>query len=64
MVDLPNHSCAADLCFYDLAGRIVDRMENVTSNAVLWRPKAKTMNCYIVMVKTGGQKYTAKFMVR
>ena len=61
---LPAHARAADLYFYDLSGRIIDRMLGVTSNAVLWRPKTKTMGCYFVMVKNGSEKYSAKFMVR
>jgi hypothetical protein len=61
---LPGNSRTADLCFYDLSGRVVDQMQGVTSNAVLWRPAVKTMGCYIVMVKSGQEKFTAKFMVR
>jgi hypothetical protein len=61
---LPRNSRSADLCFYDLSGRVIDRMTGVTANAVLWRPTTKTMSCYIVMVKSGQEKYTAKFMVR
>lgn len=60
----PGSSCSADFHFYDLSGRVIDKMLNVTSNAVLWRPKSKTMNCYIVVVKSGGERYTKKFMVR
>jgi hypothetical protein len=61
---LSTHSRSSDLYFYDLSGRVVDKMLGVTSNAVLWRPKTKTMSCYIVQVRNGGEKYTAKFMVR
>ena len=60
----PNASRAADFYFYDLSGRVIDRMLDVTSNAVFWRPKTRSMNCYIVMVKSGSEKYSAKFMVR
>ncbi|MBN1130463.1 MAG: fibronectin type III domain-containing protein [Chitinispirillaceae bacterium] len=60
---LPSHSRSCDLYFYDLSGRVVDRMTGVTSNAVLWRPKTRTIGCYLVMVRSGGEQYTAKFMV-
>ena len=59
---LPGRSRSADLCFYNLSGRMIDRMPGVTSSAVLW--KAKTYGCYIVMAKSGQEKFTAKFMVR
>ncbi|MGA2507997.1 MAG: hypothetical protein ABSF80_11035 [Chitinispirillaceae bacterium] len=63
---LPSHSSSspADLYFYDLSGRVVDRLLGVTSNAVLWRPKTRSMSCYILMARIGGEKYTKKFMVR
>jgi hypothetical protein len=63
---LPSHTVAspADLYFYDLSGRVIDRMRGVTSNAVLWRPKTRSMNCCILMVKIGAEKYTKRVMVR
>ena len=60
----PGNSRTADFYFYDLSGRVIDKMLGVTSNAVLWKPKTRSMNCYIVMVRSGKEKYTAKFMVR
>jgi len=59
-----DNSHAADFYFYDLSGRVVDKILGVTSNAVLWRPKTRSMNCYIVMVKSGAEKYTKRFMMR
>jgi hypothetical protein len=63
---LPGHSTSspADLYFYDLSGRVIDRILGVTTNAVLWRPKTRSMNCYIIMARIGGEKYTKKFMIR
>ena len=61
---LPTHSRFSALYFYDLSGRVVDKMLGVTSNAVLWRPKTRTMSCYIVMVKSGQEKFTKKFMMK
>jgi hypothetical protein len=61
---LPAYMRSADVFFYDLTGRVIDKMSGVTSSAVLWRPKTRTMSCYIVMVRSGSEKYTAKFMVR
>ncbi|MBN2035149.1 MAG: hypothetical protein JW768_00270 [Chitinispirillaceae bacterium] len=57
-------STPADLYFYDLAGRVVDKLLGVTSKAILWRPKTRTMSCYLVMAKIGGKKFTEKFMAR
>jgi hypothetical protein len=61
---LPGHTRTADLCFYDLSGRVIDRMPDVRSNAVLWRPKTRSMGCYIVMVKSGSENYTERFILR
>jgi hypothetical protein len=57
-------STATDLFFYDISGRMVDKITAVTSNAVRWRPKVRSMGCYIVSIKRGAEKYTAKFMTR
>lgn len=61
---LPSTSRNADLFIYDLSGRVVDKMQNIASNAVFWRPKTKSMACYIAMVKANGQTHTMKFMAR
>jgi hypothetical protein len=57
-------SVPADLYFYDLSGRVIDKMLGITANAVLWRPKTRSMGCYIVSVRIGTEKLTRKFMVR
>jgi len=61
---LPQNSRRADLFFSDLSGRMVDKMLSITSNAVVWRPKAQAMGCYIVSAKIGEERYTARFMAR
>jgi hypothetical protein len=61
---LPAASYNADLFIYDLSGRVVDKIGRITSNAVFWRPKSKSMNFYIVVVKSGKEQYLSKFIVR
>jgi hypothetical protein len=61
---LPSAIHPSNLFFYDLSGRRIDEMRNVTSNAVLWRPKARSMGCYFVIVKSGGERYVERFIVR
>jgi hypothetical protein len=61
---LPDNCRNADLFIYDVAGRVVVRMRNITSNAVLFRPKSKSENCYIAVVRNDGTQYSAKFMTR
>lgn len=63
---LPAHAASvpADLYFYDLSGRVIDRMRGVTSHAVLWQPKTRSMSCYIVSARIGTERLTRKFMVR
>jgi hypothetical protein len=63
-VILPPGKRSSDLYFYDLSGRQIDRMRNVTSKAVLWRPKTRSMGCYFVIVKSGGERYVERFFVR
>jgi hypothetical protein len=61
---LPRHTSTADLCIYDLSGRVIDRMQNVTSNTVFWKPKTRSMSCYLLLVKTRAERYTKKFIAR
>ena len=61
---LPFTRRPSDLFFYDLSGRLIDKMAGVTSNAVLWRPKARTTGCYFVFVKSGGVRFVERFIVR
>lgn len=60
----PGAARHADLAFYDLSGRIVDRLTATGSNAVLWRPKTHASGCYVVSAKIDGETYSARFMVR
>jgi hypothetical protein len=63
---LPDRSAEtpADLYFYDLSGRMIDRMRGVTAHAVIWKPWAASKSCYIIRIKTEGRSYTQKFMIR
>lgn len=61
---LPDNCRNADLFIYDLSGRIVERMRNIASNAILFRPKSKSSNCYVAVVKNSGGQYSAKFVTR
>jgi hypothetical protein len=60
---LSSHWHSSDLYFYDLSGRLVDKMLNVTTNAVLWRPRTSSTSCYIVSGTSGMEKYSARFVV-
>jgi hypothetical protein len=60
----PETTRHADLAFYDLSGRMVDRLTATGSNAVLWRPKTHASGCYVVSAKINGESYSARFMVR
>jgi hypothetical protein len=60
----PGAARHADLAFYDLSGRMVDRLTATGSNAVLWRPKTHTSGCCVVSAKIDGETYSARFMVR
>lgn len=60
----PQTARHADLTFYDLSGRMVDRLTAMGSNAVLWRQKSHGSGCFIVHAKINGESYSAKFMAR
>jgi hypothetical protein len=61
---LPLNSRNVDLLIYDLSGRLVDKMQNITSNAVFWRPKSRSMNFYIAVVRSDKQQYISKFIMQ
>ncbi|MGA3050946.1 MAG: hypothetical protein ABSE00_03390 [Chitinispirillaceae bacterium] len=61
---LHGFSGPAELSFYDMSGRIVDKMTGVTANAVRWRPKTQSTGCYIVSVANAREKSVARFVVR
>jgi hypothetical protein len=62
---LPHGKAArSDIYIYDLSGRLVDKIDNVNSKAVFWRPKKKSPDCYIVTVNYGKEKYSARFFAR
>ncbi len=61
---LPDNCRNADLCIFDVAGHVVEIMRNITSNAVLFRPKTKSANSYVAVVRNEGREYSARFMTR
>jgi hypothetical protein len=50
--------------FYDISGRVVDKMLGVNSNAVVWRPNSRITGCFIVQVTSGSEECSAGFLVR
>jgi hypothetical protein len=63
---IPNHSASmvADFSFYDLSGRLVDKIKGIASNAVIWKPQIKSPKSYIVMAKIDGRTFIQKFIMR
>jgi len=61
---LRGFSGPTELSFYDMSGRIVDKMTGVTANAIRWRPKTQSTGCYIVSVASAREKSVARFVVR
>ncbi len=60
----PQTARHADLSFFDLTGRMVDKMTITGSNAVVWRPKTHGSGCYVVSARIDGESFSARFMVR
>jgi|GEM_PF-7015798 hypothetical protein len=50
--------------FFDLTGRLVYKMDNITSNTIVWKPRGRSLACYIITLTRGRERYTAKFMAR
>lgn len=65
-VILPRHqsSSKVDLCFYDLSGRIIDRIRGITVPTFFWKAPNRSHRCFILSVKTDGRTYVRKFTVR
>jgi hypothetical protein len=61
---LPDNCRNADLFIYDVSGRVVESMRNVSSDAVVFRPKNHSVGCYIASVMKDGKRYSARFMTR
>jgi hypothetical protein len=61
---LPDKCTNAALFIYDVSGRIVETMRNITSNAIIFRPKSKSTNFYVAVVKSTGMQYSAKFVTK
>jgi hypothetical protein len=61
---LPPTGHPTDLSFYDLSGRMVDRMPGVTLNAVYWQPKTRGKGCYFVVARSGGERLVKRFILR
>jgi hypothetical protein len=59
----PQNSHSSDLYFYDLSGRLIDRIVGITSNEVTWRPKCRASGCCFVVVQAGGKIYRERFFL-
>jgi hypothetical protein len=62
IISFPNNHKRAEISLFDLTGRLVDRMRNVTSNTVFWKPKTRSMGCYVITVKSGKEQFSMKFL--
>jgi photosystem II stability/assembly factor-like uncharacterized protein len=60
----PDHSTASDLCFYDLSGRVIDKITGVTSRTTSWKSGAASKGFYVLQVKSGAERIARKFLVR
>ncbi len=54
----------ANLVFYDLNGRIVDKMSEVNSNTVIWKPNRNLEGSYIATAKIDGVRFLARFILK
>ncbi len=61
---LKGFSGPSELSFYDVSGRMIDKMTGITANAVRWRPVSRSPGCYIVFARCGAEKYAVKFLMR
>jgi len=61
---LPQNIRNANIFIYNLSGRMVDKIRTVGSNALFWKPKSRSMNFYVAVVKSEKEQYISKFMVR
>ena len=59
---LPSNSRHADLCFYDLNGRVIEKFMGIKSNAVSWKPRSR--GCFIAMLKSGKNVLTERIVVK
>jgi hypothetical protein len=63
-IAFPGSARHADLIFYDLWGRIVDRVTVTGRSSVVWRPKDAESGCFTVSAKLDGVDYEARFIAR
>jgi hypothetical protein len=54
----------AELVFYDLYGRIVEKMSGINANSVTWKPKRNSEGGYIAAAKIDGVRYLARFIIK
>ncbi len=64
VVVFPGSARHADLVFYDLYGRIVDKITVIGRNSVFWQPKVPGKGCFSVSAKIDGEDYSARFLAR
>ena len=64
IIIFPGCARHADLFFYDLFDRLVDKLTVIGSNSILWQPKSHIPGCFSVSAKIDGENYSARFMTR
>ncbi len=64
VVVFPGSARHADLVFYDLYGRIVDKITVIGRSSVFWQPKTPGKGCFSVSAKIDGEDYSARFLAR
>jgi hypothetical protein len=61
---LPVDMAGADLFFYDISGKLVDKVLKPGSNVVMWRPKTNRSGCYIVAARSGKKCRVERFVLK
>ena len=64
MILFPTLCKNIDIRFYDLTGRLVDKISSANTNAVLWKPKVSSMRPCIAVIKNGTSTYVEKIIVK
>ena len=54
----------SNIIIYDLSGHVVDKMSDITSNKITWRPSRSSGGCYIAAAKIDGVSYLARFIMK
>jgi hypothetical protein len=62
-ITLPHSEQSFDIAFYDLSGRCVKRMSNVTTPAVQWSSSGMSSKFLVVVAQSKGMRYCERFMM-